>query len=60
MRHEAFHRFGVERTKKGELLERRNFNTIKEAIEWARDIGSAGYGYNFITVDKYGNKIEEI
>lgn len=30
---------------------------LKEAIDYAREMGSANYSYNFICCDEYGNYI---
>lgn len=64
MRYNSFECFGVEvycyneDTFKNELLNIRYCDTLKEAMEYANDRGSAGYTYKFITCDKYGCKIQ--
>ena len=60
MRYDSFESFGVEIYEKGELQFTKYFDTIKEAIEYARDMGSALYGYKYITADKYGNIINRL
>lgn len=60
MRYKSFENFGVNVYEKGELISRRNFKSIREAIEYARERVSAGYTYGFVTVDKDGCVIDEL
>ena len=60
MKYSSFEMFSVNVYEKGELISRRNFKSIKEAIEYARDRGSAGYTYGFVTVDKDGCVIDAL
>ena len=60
MKYSSFEGFGVEVYEKGELISRRNFRSIKEAIVYAIECGSVGYTYEFVTVDKDGCIIDEL
>ena len=60
MKYSSFEMFGVNVYEKGELISRRNFKSIKEAIVYAMERGSAGYTYKFVTVDKDGCIIDEL
>ena len=60
MKYSSFEMFGVNVYEKGEWISRKNFKSIKEAIEYARERGSAGYTCGFVTVNKYGCVIDEL
>ena len=60
MKYSSFERFGVNVYEKGKLARRKTFKKLDEAIEFARDMGSAGYTYGFVTVDKDGCVIDEL
>lgn len=62
-KYKAFDMFGVEVYEKG--LDNRTryqrtvrFEGIKEAIEYARNLGSAGYTYKFVTWDCNRGKMD--
>ena len=56
---DKFNLIGVRVYQDKKLIRTRYFEIgkLKEAIEYARDIGSAGYSYDFICCDNYGNYI---
>ena len=60
MRYESFEFFGVNVYANGGLIRRRTFKNLKEAIEFARDVGSGGYTYQYVTLDKIGRVIDVI
>ena len=60
MRYEAFDKFGVNVYEKGNLIRRKIFRSLNDAIEFARDMGSVGYTYKFVTVDNVGCIIDEL
>lgn len=59
MDHKGFDCFGVERIKKGEMVDRRYFDTIAEAFVYASSL-IGKYKAKVCTADKYGNVIEYI
>lgn len=60
MRYKNFEYFGVELFIDNKLVSVRTCETLAEAIEYARDKGACGYTYKFITLDKYGCKIQKL
>lgn len=56
---EKFNLIGVRVYQNKNLIRTRYFEVgkLKEAIEYARDMGSANFTYDFICCDKYGNYI---
>lgn len=60
MRYESFEFFGVNVYEGGGLIHRRTFKNLKDAIDFARDAGSAGYTYKYVTLDKIGRVIDVI
>ena len=60
MRYESFEFFGVNVYKGGGLIHRRTFKNLKDATEFARDMGSCGYTYKYVTLDKIGRVIDVI
>ena len=60
MKYSSFEGFGVEVYEKGELIRRKTFKKLDEAIEFARDMGSAGYTCKYVTLDEIGRVIDEL
>lgn len=60
MKYDSFEFFGVNVYDGGGLIHRRTFKNLKDAIEFARDMGSAGYTYEYVTLDKIGSVIDVI
>ena len=58
MRYQAFEGFGVEVYKKGELVEVRYFDELKDTVDFSRDVASAMLGYRIVTVNKWGSVID--
>lgn len=58
MRYKEFELFGVKVYKNGEWINTKYFKKLSEAIEYAKDRGSAGYTYKYISADKYGCEID--
>lgn len=56
---EKFNLIGVRVYKNKELNSTKYFEIgkLKDAIEYAREMGSANYSYDFICCNKYGNYI---
>ena len=52
--------FGVNVYEKGKLARRKTFKKLDEAIEFARDMGSAGYTCKYVTLDEIGCVIDEL
>ena len=52
MRYNSFEKFGVNVYEKGNLIHRKNFKSLNDAIEFSKIIGSVGYTCKFVTVDK--------
>lgn len=60
MRYKSFENFGVNVYEDGKLTRRKTFKTLDEAIEFARDMGSAGYTCKYVTLDEIGRAIDEL
>lgn len=60
MRYKSFENFGVNVYEKGKLTRRKTFKKLDEAIEFARDMGSAGYTCKYVTLDEIGRVIDEL
>ena len=45
---------------KGMLVCRKTFKKLDEAIEFVRDMGSAGYTCKYVTLDEIGLVIDEL
>ena len=60
MRYKSFENFGVNVYEKGKLARRKTFKKLDEAIEFARDMGSAGYTCKYVTLDEIGRVIDEL
>ena len=60
MRYDSFEFFGVNVYDRGGLIHRRTFKNLKDAIDFARDMGSSGYTYKYVTLDKIGRVIDVI
>ena len=60
MRYDSFEYFGVNVYDGGGLIHRRAFKHLEDAIEFARDMGSRGYTYIYLTLDKIGRVINVI
>ena len=60
MGYDSFEFFGVNVYERGGLIHRRTFKKLKDAIEFARDMGSAGYTCKYVTLDKIGRVIDVI
>ena len=60
MKYSSFEMFGVNVYEKGKLARRKTFKKLDEAIEFARDMGSAGYTCKYVTLDEIGRVIDEL
>ena len=60
MKYNSFDKFGVNVYEKGILIRRKNFKSLNEAIDFSKDMGSAGYTCKFLTVDEVGCIIDEL
>jgi hypothetical protein len=58
--YKSFEKFGVEVFEKNELIYQYNFDTLKEAIKFETRMRDAGHTCKFISIDKYGNKIQDL
>ena len=60
MSYSRFDLFGVNVYDKGILIRRKSFKKLDEAIEFARDMGIAGYTYKYVTLDEIGRTIQKL
>ena len=60
MKYSSFEMFGVNVYEKGKLARRKTFKKLDEAIEFVRDMGSAGYTCKYVTLDEIGRVIDEL
>ena len=60
MKYSSFEMFGVNIYEKGKLARRKTFKKLDEAIEFVRDMGSAGYTCKYVTLDEIGRVIDEL
>ena len=60
MKYNSFDKFGVNVYEKGNLIRRKIFKSLNNAIEFSKDMGSVGYTCKFVTVDEVGCIIDEL
>ena len=60
MKYNSFDKFGVNVYEKGNLIRRKIFKSLNDAIEFAKNMECVGYTCKFVTVDKVGCIIDEL
>ena len=60
MKYNSFDKFGVNVYEEGNLIRRKNFKSLNNAIEFAKNMESVGYTCKFVTVDNVGCIIDEL
>ena len=60
MKYNSFDKFGVNVYEEDTLMRRKNFKSLNDAIEFAKDMECVGYTCKFVTVDNVGCIIDEL
>ena len=60
MKYNSFDKFGVNVYEEDNLIRRKIFKSLNNAIEFAKKMESVGYTCKFVTVDNVGCIIDEL